>query len=415
MIFLLLLFYPYLLASSTHAGLFIVPLILFFILSGQTSYIQLLKKQDWRLWGISGIALLSLILGGSDASHYEIIRDIYYFVKPLLFIYTGMLLFEFLKKDYRRLLQYIVIAIAVQTVVFLLLRFIQAPFVFSIEDRDTFGNRGIEVYLPFVICALALRKGWPLFSRKLLFLFALLGLIGSLLSLGRTYYAILAISIVLLLINRRKIYISCCIMFLIGSLCIIVFGEQLGEYFYSEADDYTRLSDKIQNSFCEILPYERTDVKINTDWRGHEAYLGLQMFYEGTLFQQIFGQGLGAICYNNIFEDGQLSALPIFHNGYITILLKTGWCGILLFILFLIHLMKMGKNSCSAEADFAATLTILLVCCVLIMTQVIHGIFTSSTQFFLMLLIGSHIAYFRDVEKEKMPVSLKKTILSQET
>lgn len=85
MIFLLLLFYPYLLASSTHAGLFIVPLILFFILSGQTSYIQLLKKQDWRLWGISGIALLSLILGGSDASHYEIIRDIYYLFQVFLF------------------------------------------------------------------------------------------------------------------------------------------------------------------------------------------------------------------------------------------------------------------------------------------------------------------------------------------
>lgn len=415
MLFFILFLYPYLLASSTHAGLLVIPLILFLMLSGRTSCVHALKNLDWRLWGISGIALLSFCFWDREATRYEIFRDIYYFIKPVLFVYAGMLIFEFLKRDYRRLLQYVVIVIAIQTTVFLCLKISQAPFSFSIENRGEFGVAALESYLLFIITSLALKKNWLLFSRKLLFLFLMLGVIGTLLSLGRTYYAILAISIVLILVNRRKFYIGCAILMLSCSMVIILFGEQLGEWFYSEAADYTRLTEKIQNSFCEILPYERTGTKINTDWRGFEAYLGLQMFHKGFAIQQIFGRGFGAICYNDVFKSGQLASLPIFHNGYITILLKAGWSGILLFFLFLLHLLKFRRNNNSAESDFAATLTALLVCNILIMTQVTHGIFTSSTQFFLMILIGSHIAYFKRAEEDTVPAFPQEATLYRET
>jgi hypothetical protein len=157
---------------------------------------------------------------------------------------------------------------------------------------------------------------------------------------------------------------------------------------------------KINHSINEIIvkDYE-TSSQIMNNWRGYEAFLGLSKFYEGNFFEILFGQGFGAVVYTPewIFgsEENNLGVLPMFHNGFITILLKTGLTGLLIFFLFLYKLLKIVPKSPFAKLNNHQQFTTLLlrssVFTILFQTFVIHGIFTTSIPFSLIILTGASI------------------------
>lgn len=395
-IFLLLLSASWGVNSFPHASLGVIPVAIIFNLwraKGEKIFVfQTLAP----LFILFGIVLLSTFLWGFERPRYEIFRDFYYFGKPVLFIYAGMVLFYLLDHDYSKCLKIIAIVIAVQIALqFLFVRI--SGISLGLVNRQEGGFIGIESNILFLITAVARRCRFALFSSRKLLSLELLALTGIAFSFGRTFYVFTALAWLLIYFDRKRVYQWIGILMSVFAMLTIFHGELLLDYFHADVEDYSTLSNKLRNSFNELLVFERTDMtSINREWRGFEAYLGLQMFFEGNIIQQLAGQGAGAICRNDIFLDERLSALPIFHNGYVTILLKAGYLGLFFFFLFICSLFNTGTPS-GQSGRYITSLLALLGINLLFNTQVIHGIFTNETPMFLLLLVGVSLACRNDI------------------
>uniref|UniRef100_UPI003A97CDBE hypothetical protein n=1 Tax=Enterobacter hormaechei TaxID=158836 RepID=UPI003A97CDBE len=111
----------------------------------------------------------------------------------------------------------------------------------------------------------------------------------------------------------------------IALLLIIIFGGSvLGSPEF--VDGNKTFYDKMLYSVNEVTVTKMDDkYQITQNWRGYEAYMGLSKYLEGNVFQLLFGQGFSSLVKtpNWVFQDNDyLDYIPVFHNGYITILLK---------------------------------------------------------------------------------------------
>ena len=158
----------------------------------------------------------------------------------------------------------------------------------------------------------------------------------------------------------------------------------------------TNFLEKVSNSASEILVrnYD-TAQDINIYWRAQEAFLGLSKYLEGNNFQLIFGQGFGSYASaSGIFND-KLQVIPFFHNGFITILLKSGVVGLLMFFAFLFSLVKLSFNSLKTDNKKSSYYYMLIIQGVVIIlifqTLFVMGIYTPDVSIMLMVLIGAII------------------------
>lgn len=388
----------------THAGLAVIPVVFLFYLWRRSQDKTIAVQWLMPLLILLGVISVSTVFWGVGRDRYEIFRDLYYFIKPVLFIYAGILLYGVMKCDYSACLRMIAAVIAVQIVLQFLFALVSGVD-FGLDSRQEGGFVGIESNILFLITALARRCRFPLFGPRKLLLLELLALFGIALSFGRTFYIFTALAWGLIWFDSKLLYRGTAILFFSLGMLIIFHGAALAELFHVEVEDYSSLDNKLRNSFNELLVYERTDMSaINQEWRGFEAYLGLRMFSEGNAAQRLLGQGAGAVCYNNVFPDGKLSSLPIFHNGYITILLKTGYLGLMIFFCFVCTFF--GGSAEGEREHYRSSLLSLLGIYLLFQTQVIHGIFTNNTPMFLLLLTGVSFACRGDVAAAAAPAKM---------
>jgi hypothetical protein len=78
--------------------------------------------------------------------------------------------------------------------------------------------------------------------------------------------------------------------------------------------------------------------EIQDNWRGYEAYQGMMKYEDGDALQQVFGFGFGArVDLGLIMKLGgkDYEDVPILHNEYVMLLVKTGVVGLLLYLVFL--------------------------------------------------------------------------------
>lgn len=83
----------------------------------------------------------------------------------------------------------------------------------------------------------------------------------------------------------------------------------------------------------------------NERWRGFEIYQAVRKWEDGTRFQQAFGHGMGSQIElgMSFFLAGRFyDAIPQAHNGYATLLVKTGVVGIVCFLLFYASLIVIS-------------------------------------------------------------------------
>ena len=156
---------------------------------------------------------------------------------------------------------------------------------------------------------------------------------------------------------------------------------------------------KVLNSYGEIIvrDYRETDLispdanLINLYWRSQEAFLGLAKYLEGSRLELVFGQGLGSFASAvGIFEN-KFQVIPFFHNGFITILLKSGPVGILLFFQFLYLFVKNALSYVAVrkdEEDFIKIIAPSIVFITILKTFFIMGFYTPESPVLLLTLIG---------------------------
>jgi hypothetical protein len=112
------------------------------------------------------------------------------------------------------------------------------------------------------------------------------------------------------------------------------------------------LTDKIRNIPEEMLwnstRMRHSDAEdINMNWRGYEAYKGMIKYMQGNQLQHIAGFGFGSrVDLGLTIKLGgePVDTIPILHNGYVMLLIKCGWIGLMLYMIFLYRLGIKRKS-----------------------------------------------------------------------
>ncbi len=353
------------------------------------------------------IGFISGIIHLAEYNIYYFTRDIMYFIQAPIFIIIGIYLYNE-TKDFKILLKIAILSSFLITICMLLKLIIEPSLFFKIgydlRYEDNISNA--TAILTFIILFYARKFNYKLFNNAFELLIIWISLFSIAISFSRTNYLMFIIILIIPFIAKKSIILK-----MYGASIVLILFVVFGGVFFNtnaRGTEETTFQSKVEHSFSEIVVKDYQDrYEINHNWRGYEAFLGLSKYYDGNLAELLFGQGFGAVVITPywIFQGlmPALDILPMFHNGYITILLKAGLVGFLFFFLFLHTLLKTGTQSLKAamsnEQALASILLQASVYVILFQTFVIHGIFTTTVPVILLFLIGIIIQLFTIKQK----------------
>jgi len=133
----------------------------------------------------------------------------------------------------------------------------------------------------------------------------------------------------------------------------LIYVAYIGALFFPENSPVRTLAEKFRNIPQEISWDSKENLgatreEIQENWRGYEAYQGMQKYNNGNALQKIFGFGFGARVDLGLImklSGRDYETIPIVHNEYVMLLVKTGIIGL---VLYLIFLYQIGFTSISA-------------------------------------------------------------------
>lgn len=137
---------------------------------------------------------------------------------------------------------------------------------------------------------------------------------------------------------------------------------------------------KSLRSFTEVKVSNYVDFEdITYNWRGFETYRAIATYASGSTLQKMIGQGFGSLVNLGItmnLAGTDYDQIPVIHNGYAYVLLKTGWLGILLYMVFYIKIIyrAVGLSNTSYILKKAQALLLLgSVLCLVVTMYVVGG------------------------------------------
>ena len=364
-----------------YFGLFNIPIFIFLVLSRKIKFDNSIKF----LWLIFFIAL------GSSFPNY----DNFIFLKDFLFFLQVPIILSVIYSlpiDPFRLIKYLLVAIFLMTITDL------SIILFNFSEYLNIGNFTFQqIYQansPYSIIGFGLllplqKSNIKIFKNKRVnSIFLFIFLFHILISSSRTTLILLPlIYFSYTFISVRKVKI------LIILLMFLPFFSSSIDLLFSniEISSDTNLLTKFFSSFSEIsISGQNSDQGLITkNWRGFEAFLGISNYINGSITEIFFGKGLGSyaiVPYGSFSQEIEgLSNIIFFHNGFITVLLKSGLIGFLLFIKFLFSILKR-LIKLSDKSLKILSLNILLI--LLITTLTSHGIYKSSLSVPLIISLG---------------------------
>ena len=153
-----------------------------------------------------------------------------------------------------------------------------------------------------------------------------------------------------------------------------------------QVEDRSSFMGKLLNSVDEVAISDYNDLgEINNNWRGFEAFMGWEQINRGNFLEWIVGQGFGKstpIGLEIQLGEEYFTEIPYFHNGYITLILKTGIIGLLIYIGFFVRLsIKNLKEEFIYSDDYEICKNIItgLAITLLLTTFIISGWLNKST------------------------------------
>lgn len=336
-------------------------------------------------------------------------KDLWYFTLPIVYLSFGYLCFERVGQ-WARLIQPMLVAGGGIAVYSLLNAIVHRDSLSSASSVDAYREvTGTGTFVPMlpVILVLLLRRArlparglerWK--PMRVFFYVASTGAI--LITLSRTHILLLAAGALCTLqfkaAVRRVVHGGG-----IGLLCMLAVLFAGGYYVaHASSGPLGMFMSKVVNSSSEVKvrAYE-TFSDINDHWRGFEAYRAEKTYETYSAGDKIFGGGGGSLVDLGIAM--QLSAtqafkyIPITHNGYMYLLIKTGVCGWCLFALFILQLLVTAWKALrlrTAEATLAG-LALLWTPLVIVATQgVITGLFNKGELMPVLFLTGAAVASY---------------------
>ncbi|MDU9695139.1 hypothetical protein O0Q50_28485 [Priestia aryabhattai] len=377
-----------------------------------------ISKKIFRRAIVLGLLLVTAIasfLYSFSNPMADAIRDSIYLIYPILMLIIGYI--QMLKfKDVKVILKTIIVAAVILSLIHLG-KLIINPTVLSGTIRDirlALGNGYTLTVIALGIMIYSKRYNLDIIKkRSTKFWFILLCLSSLVLSLSRTLPIMLAIFVICLgwrsLPKRTKIRLykrNIHLKISVSIFALLLFGLIMIPV--SQTSAYSQLSDKFLNSLSEVHIEEyRTIQDINHNWRGYEAYRALIEYDNFDPVQKVIGGGLGKLVDLNmtIMLAGKVyREVPIIHNGYMYILVKTGALGIILYLYFLFTVVKDGfnfqRNALKKNDKLLGRLMISAGISVLITTYINTGMYKPESAYEYLLLIGSLYGYLH-LEKQK--------------
>jgi hypothetical protein len=156
---------------------------------------------------------------------------------------------------------------------------------------------------------------------------------------------------------------------------------------------------KVLNTFDEISINNGADLsENNSNYRAFETLAAIDTYLSGNGLNYIIGQGFGKLV--DLKIEIQLTTeswqfIPLVHNGYMYILVKTGLLGILFFFIFLFKFYPSKKFQRIPQKHLyiRVILKSLIISCILT-NFVINGFFNLEMQF-LLICLGAFFNYLK--------------------
>jgi len=348
------------------------------------------------------ILLIAIVMGSLTffSRPYDFLRDGYYFFQPILLIFLGYCALTQGIRFYS-MLKLIVFSSIILTTYFYI-DFFLSLFLgqgISFESRYVFGLNSDFAIIGLLIVYSSHHARLNIFDSLTKGVLISIFLFLIFISFSRTN---ILISLLIILYPYILKLISFKMQLITVGLLVAIpvfFGSVLN--FAIPEEGATNFISKLMNSYSEIIvrDYRESDAiapdanLINLYWRSQEAFLGLSKYLEGNTFQLIFGQGLGSYASAAGIFENKFQQIPFFHNGFITIILKSGAIGLFLFFLFLYvlgnlfnkNLIQYANNS---EKTFISLAGSALIFIIIIKTFFIMGFYTPESPVLLLTLIG---------------------------
>ena len=362
-----------------------------------------------RICVIPVLLLLLAMPGALFHPMRDVLRDLWYFTNPIVFIAFGYVLFEEIE-SWQAFLQPLIAIGLVASVYSAVNDFLNREVILLSSSTDAIhlatGRFG-QAMIPMVLILLARKVGLPagrLDGRKALRIaLYTLGSLAIIISFSRTLISVLSVGL-LFSVRYKGLGTRMLRSKGVGALG---FAAALGTVIFVAASSASLLSssffDKFANTADEVkFRHYDSFQEISDNWRGFEAYRGFQTYDGYSPREQVMGAGLGALVdlgfSMQLTPTESMRFIPIVHNGYTYLLVKTGVIGIMLFAIFVLQIGWLGVRMLRRTDPTRIFVGYLLLWTAIdfALTQgVITGIYNRSALAPNLILLGAAVASLR--------------------
>lgn len=331
-----------------------------------------------------------------DISKRDVIRDIWYFSRPIFLLLIGYNLGKKTLPDY---LIKLIIVVGILSAAFHYLQLIQYgsfDIIAGKRSNELMSSSFIEALLFSIILINLLGKRnnnseFYLLNNRNLILLLFFITPSVVLYLSRTMFvvifAVLLFGLELYKINIRSISIASFIFLIIASLFMLQSSDGI-------------FVNKIQRSVTEVgigsdFMNQVQDNDVTTVWRGYEAYRAVNQIIENKKLVWLWGEGVGSkvdLKFYQKLDNQEFRFIPKLHNGYAMVLFKSGMIGLLLY-LYLMYKLIFGIDTRSflpiQSREFLVNLVRGIGLSVFLVSIVIGGIYNKGEVGRLVLLYGA--------------------------
>ncbi len=368
------------------------------------------------------ILLVPPIIGlivGYENNTYLILKDFYYFTFPLIFVLCGIVLAYQLEID--DFLKTLVLAGTVASVIVTVISVCYSGFGALINPyaaHYAMGILGTPVPAVSLACLLFTQKfNIKLYTSFWFKIFLAINMLGMYMFASRSYFIVLVCFAFLLFANRiKKTWIIPVVV-----VAIILFAVVPASVFTEKSSD-TFLG-KWVSSFSEIsIGNYNTEQDINIRYRGYESFMALNGYLESDTKGLVFG-GLGKLVDLKTFVrlgvDTDYRYIPVLHNGWLYILVKTGAAGVLTYLviflgLIVINWRKYADAKSKPIIRLFAALTIGCILSLVLTNYIITSFFNVEMSIIMITLGYSYMNFYsllaRLKEREEAEISESKYV-----
>lgn len=270
-------------------------------------------------------------LGYTQYTNFAIFKDIYYFLNPIFAIFVGQFIAQ--KNSSDDILKALKLSGCISTIILSLSVILSIGIDGLINPREARANSLISANSSIILacslfwydCLFASKKSRT--YRRAIYGF-IICLLGVYFSGTRTLW----ISEIIYMIFVGWKYYS---KHHFRTICYTLIAIIIGFFIITNNPD-NKMVQLILNSSSEVSSKHSftSNKEINENWRGYEAYRALREFNNYTDIEQILGHGFGTTVDVKDADFLGMRHIPILHNGYMYMLIKSGYLGIALLILW---------------------------------------------------------------------------------